>query len=76
MATQGRKFDPAGEYLRRWVPELRDLDDKAIHEPWTCERLPTGYPDRVVDHAAERQETLDRYSRTKEQPKVLESTGD
>jgi deoxyribodipyrimidine photo-lyase len=73
---QGRKFDTAGEYLRRWVPELRDLDDRAIHEPWTCERLPTGYPDRVVDHAAERQETLDRYSRTKEQPKVLESTGD
>jgi deoxyribodipyrimidine photo-lyase len=64
--TQGRKFDPDGRYLRRWVPELRDLDDRAIHEPWTCERLPAGYPERVVDHAAERQESLDRYQRARE----------
>jgi deoxyribodipyrimidine photo-lyase len=63
--TQGQKFDPQGSYLRRWLPELRDLDDTAIHEPWTCEHLPTGYPARVVDHASERLEALDRYKRAR-----------
>ena len=63
--TQGKTFDPTGAYVRRWVPELRDLGDRHIHEPWTCEHLPTGYPLRVVDHATERQESLDRYRRAK-----------
>jgi deoxyribodipyrimidine photo-lyase len=63
--TQGRTFDPDGVYIRRWVPELRALGGKAIHEPWTCEHLPAGYPERVVDHATERQESLDRYQRAR-----------
>jgi len=63
--TQGQKFDPDGAYIRRWVPELRLLSGKAIHEPWTCEHLPKGYPERIVDHAAERQEALDRYQKAK-----------
>ena len=63
--TQGQKFDPDGDYIRRWVPELADLRGKAIHEPWTCERLPDGYPRRVVDHAEERLEALDRYKRAR-----------
>jgi deoxyribodipyrimidine photo-lyase len=63
--TQGRTFDPDGDYIRRWVPELRGLSGRAIHEPWTCERLPAGYPERVVDHAAERQDSLDRYQRAR-----------
>ncbi|MCU1592739.1 MAG: deoxyribodipyrimidine photo-lyase [Frankiales bacterium] len=63
--TQGRKFDPSGDYIRRWVPELRELSEKHIHEPWTCERPPADYPARVVDHAAERQESLDRYQRAR-----------
>jgi deoxyribodipyrimidine photo-lyase len=63
--TQGLKFDPDGAYLRRWLPELREVQGKAIHEPWTLERLPDGYPARVVDHAAERQEALDRYQRAR-----------
>src|SRR4051794_19487474 len=54
--TQGQKFDPGGDYIRRWVPELRGLTGKAIHEPWTCEHLPRGYPERIVDHATERRE--------------------
>ncbi len=65
--TQGQKFDPDGTYLKRWVPELRALTGKAIHEPWTCEHLPVGYPARVVDHAAERLESLDRYQRARAQ---------
>jgi len=62
---QGLKFDPDGTYIQRWVPELRGLSGKAIHEPWACEQLPEGYPERVVDHAVERQESLERYQRTK-----------
>ena len=52
---QGLTFDPDGDYVRRYVPELRHLDGAAAHEPW---RRPDGYahgyPARVVDHAAER----------------------
>ncbi|HQY98050.1 MAG TPA: FAD-binding domain-containing protein, partial [Phycicoccus sp.] len=59
--TQGLKFDPDGDYVRRWVPELRHLDGKSAHEPW---RVPNGYtqgyPECIVDHAEERQEALGR----------------
>jgi len=63
---QGREHDPAGDYLRRWVPELRGVEGPAVHEPWTLPGgLPAGYPDRVVDHAAQRQEALRRYAAVK-----------
>ncbi|MBI9114507.1 cryptochrome/photolyase family protein [Sanguibacter suaedae] len=61
--TQGLKFDPDGDYVRRWVPELRDVPGKAVHEPWKLSRLPTGYPERLVDHAEERRVTLADYER-------------
>jgi deoxyribodipyrimidine photo-lyase len=64
--TQGLKFDPDGAYVRRWVPELRAVEDRAAHEPWTLDALPHGYPERIVDHAAERQVALERYQRTRE----------
>jgi deoxyribodipyrimidine photo-lyase len=48
---QGKKFDPDGVYIRRWVPELRDCPDREIHQPH----------DPIVDHAAERREALSRY---------------
>jgi deoxyribodipyrimidine photo-lyase len=64
--TQGEKFDPSGEYVRRWVPELRHLEGKAAHQPWNHEDgYAHGYPERIVDHAAERQEALDRLAATK-----------
>ena len=60
--TQGKKFDPDGDYVRRHVPELRSVDSRYLHEPWTAPGgLPTGYPERIVDHAAERAEALRRY---------------
>ena len=43
--TQGEKFDPSGEYVRRWVPELRHLEGKQAHEPWDAE---DGYAHRLV----------------------------
>ncbi len=63
--TQGQKFDPDGGYLRRWVPELAELSGRAVHEPWTLPALPSGYPARVVEHARERAEALERYSRAR-----------
>jgi deoxyribodipyrimidine photo-lyase len=56
-ATQGEKFDPSGEYIRRWVAELRDADDPHLRKG----TRPRGYPDPIVDHSAERTEALNRY---------------
>ncbi|GAA2166658.1 deoxyribodipyrimidine photo-lyase [Humibacillus xanthopallidus] len=60
--TQGKKFDPAGDYVRRWVPELSHLTGAEVHEPW---KQPNGYDNGyarpVVDHDEERKETLARY---------------
>ena len=64
--TQGRKFDPAGDYVRTYVPELRSVAGAAVHEPWDLPGgVPEGYPDRIVDHAAERLEALERYERVR-----------
>ncbi len=57
---QGEKFDPSGDYVRRWVPALRGLSGDAVHTPW-AHGAPEGYPERMVDHAAERQDALARY---------------
>jgi deoxyribodipyrimidine photo-lyase len=60
--SQSKRFDPHGEYIRRWVPELRDVDGVAVHEPWKLPGgPPAGYPAPIVDHAAERLEALRRY---------------
>jgi deoxyribodipyrimidine photo-lyase len=60
--TQGKRFDPDGAYVRRWVPELRHLAGAAAHEPWRHDDgYAHGYPTRLVDHDEERKEALDRY---------------
>ncbi|MFI7585596.1 cryptochrome/photolyase family protein [Spongisporangium articulatum] len=60
--TQGKKFDPDGAYVRRYVPELAHLPGGAAHEPWKHpEGYAHGYPEPVVDHGAERVEALSRY---------------
>jgi deoxyribodipyrimidine photo-lyase len=61
--AQGVRFDPDGAYVRRWVPELRHLAGGAAHEPWRAgDGYAHGYPERIVDHAAEREEALRRYA--------------
>jgi deoxyribodipyrimidine photo-lyase len=56
-STQGKKFDPSGDYVRRWVPELADVDD--VHK--LDGDRPDGYPEPIVDHGQERAEALRRY---------------
>ncbi|GAA4536275.1 deoxyribodipyrimidine photo-lyase [Pseudonocardia xishanensis] len=64
--TQGERFDPTGDYVRTYVPELRGIEGKAVHQPWKlADGIPDGYPEPMVDHKAERQEALDRYERVK-----------
>jgi deoxyribodipyrimidine photo-lyase len=64
---QGRKFDPAGDYVRRWVPELAALDTRYIHEPWAAPaealaaaRIVIGktYPAPLIDLAEGRARAL------------------
>ena len=61
--AQGQRFDADGDYVRRYVPELRDVDSAHIHEPWRCASgVPPAYIQRIVDHRVERQDALDRYA--------------
>ncbi|WP_129841370.1 deoxyribodipyrimidine photo-lyase [Streptomyces sp. RFCAC02] len=50
--AQARRYDPAGEYVRRWVPELAGVTGAGVHRPWRLpdgERAATGYPPPLLD---------------------------
>lgn len=65
--TQGLRFDPDGEYVRRHVPELGHLAGASAHEPWNvADGYTSGYPERIVDHQVERLESLARYALIKD----------
>jgi deoxyribodipyrimidine photo-lyase len=46
--VQAERFDPAGEYVRRWVPELRGVPGRSVHRPWRLRERPAGYPDPII----------------------------
>ncbi|HEX2654518.1 MAG TPA: deoxyribodipyrimidine photo-lyase [Xanthobacteraceae bacterium] len=69
---QGEKFDPEGDYVRRYVPELAGLSSDLIHKPWQAPpimlatagiELGMNYPCPIVDHAAARRRALDAFAR-------------
>ena len=66
--TQGKKFDPDGAYVRRFVPELAHLDTADIHAPWElpAHRRPRGYPAPIVDLATGRARALAAYAAVKD----------
>ena len=74
---QGEKFDKAGVYVRRWVPELAKLDNKFIHKPWSADPgiladagivLGKEYPEPVVDLRTSREQALAAWDQVKRQP--------
>jgi deoxyribodipyrimidine photo-lyase len=58
---QGERFDPDGEYVRRFVPELRGAPANLVHRPWEAPALAPDYPPPIVDHAERRGLALARY---------------
>jgi deoxyribodipyrimidine photo-lyase len=60
--TQSEKFDGSGKFIRRYLPQLKDLGDKEIHAPWLSPRMtPLAYPAPIVMHDEARKRTLERY---------------
>jgi deoxyribodipyrimidine photo-lyase len=64
--SQSKKFDPDGTYIRHWVPELREVPDEYIHEPWTMDEPPADYPAPIVDHSEARERTLAAFQAIKD----------
>lgn len=67
--SQSKKFDPDGDYIRHWIPELQDVDTSFIHTPWTMDNPPLDYPAPIIDHQFARQRTLAAFKAIKEAKK-------
>jgi len=75
--TQGKKFDPEGAYVKRYVPELAKLPAKYVHEPWEAPdgilqyagvELDKNYPRPVIEHAAGRARALQAFDNFRAEP--------
>ncbi len=64
--TQSERFDPKGEFIRQWVPELAKLDNKRIHDPSKGGVIPGGYPRPIVDLKESRKEAIARFQALKD----------
>ncbi len=73
--SQAQKFDPDGQFIRRWLPELANVPNDFIYEPWTMSplvqkyascQLGQDYPTPIVDHHGARERTLAAYKAARE----------
>ncbi|WP_100640076.1 deoxyribodipyrimidine photo-lyase [Marinobacter salexigens] len=64
--TQSERFDPKGEFIREWVPELAKLDNKRIHDPSKGGVIPGGYPRPIVDLKESRKEAIAKFKALKD----------
>src|SRR5690606_22653697 len=58
--SQSEKY-ATPEYLKHWIPELDDVPDEFIHEPWMMDEPPADYPAPIVDHKAARERALNAF---------------
>jgi len=69
--SQSRRFDPDGEFIRQYLPELRGLDNRSVHDPSRLpseQRAAVDYPDPICDHAASRVEIIRRFRALRHRP--------
>ena len=64
---QGEKFDPQGNYVRHWVPELAKIPNEFVHKPWEMSVPPKTYPVRIIDHGVARDRALTAFKRIKKE---------
>ena len=69
--SQGERFDVDGDYVRTWVPELKNVKGKAVHSPSAETRRRTGYPDMCVVHDVQRKRAIEMYKEGVERGKSV-----
>jgi deoxyribodipyrimidine photo-lyase len=68
---QGEKFDPMGDYVKKWIPELSNIPEKFVHKPWELDKdikdfkLGKSYPKPIVDHVEARNAALEAFKKIK-----------
>jgi len=60
--SQSEKFDPQGEFIRHWIPELSDLSNREIHDPSPVSRRALNYPDQIVDLKSSRVRAIEAFA--------------
>jgi deoxyribodipyrimidine photo-lyase len=72
---QGERFDPNGEYVKKWVPELLNIPKKFIHKPWELDinvkdfEIGKSYPKPIVNHETARNAALEAFQKIKKKTK-------